>query len=137
AGASPTQHDHSSIDRIARENEVIAASDERRNNGMGSPFVGCYVGQDRKNGEKYMPQLSQGGTTLPDRDYYLIKNDRNNAIKDAYRNYISTLFTLSGSSKQDAERYFNTIWEIESILAAAQKSRVEMRDPQATYNKFS
>src|SRR5690606_36689225 len=61
----------------------------------------------------------------------------NDAIKDAYRNYISTLFTVSGSSKQDAEDYFNTIWEIERTLAAAQKSRVEMRDPQATYNKFS
>ena len=137
AGASPIQQDLSGIDRISGVNEVIAASNEMRINGMGSPFFGFYVGQDRKNVEKYMPQLSQGGTTLPDRDYYLIKNDRNNAIKDAYRNYISTLFKLSGSSKQDAEDHFITIWEIESTLAAAQKSRVEMRDPQATYNKFS
>src|SRR5690606_19578999 len=98
---------------------------------------GFYVGQDRKNVEKNMPQLSQGGTTLPDRDYYLVKNDRNEAIREAYKEYITTLFTLSGSSKEEAESFFTTIWDMESALAAAQKSRVEMRDPQATYNKFA
>jgi len=137
AGASPIQEELGRIDKISAVNEIIVESNKLRVSGMASPFFGFYVGQDRKNVEKNMPQLSQGGTTLPDRDYYLIKNDRNNAIKAAYKKYITTLFSLSGKDHREAERYFNTIWDIESALAAAQKSRVEMRDPQATYNKFA
>jgi putative endopeptidase len=137
AGASPIQEQLSNIDRINGLDDIIAESNKLRVSGMASPFFGFYVGQDRKNVEKYIPQLSQGGTTLPDRDYYLVKNERNTAIKEAYQAYITSLFTLSGSSEEEAAKYFETIWDIESPLAAAQKSRVEMRDPQATYNKFA
>src|SRR5690606_9068297 len=81
--------------------------------------------------------LSQGGTTLPDRDYYLVNNDRNKTIKEAYKTYVTKLFTLTGTSQEQATVNFEILWNIESALAKFQKSRVEMRDPQKTYNKFS
>src|SRR5690606_37693419 len=109
----------------------------RRSNGLACQFFGFYVGKDRRNVNKNMPQLSQGGTTQPDRDYYLVENSRNNDIKEAYKKYIGDLFQLTGSTPEQASENFNSIWKIESALAKAQKSRVEMRDPQKTYNKFS
>ena len=107
-----------------------------RVSGAASPLYGFSVGQDRKNVEVMIPQLSQGGTTLPDRDYYLKNDGRNPQIQEAYKKYISKLFTLTGSSAVDAEQKALTIFALEKQLAAAQMSRVEMRDPYKTYNKF-
>ena len=107
-----------------------------RVDGAGSPLYGFSVGQDRKNVEVMIPQLSQGGTTLPDRDYYLKNDGRNPQIQDAYKKYISTLFSLTGSSSAVAQQNAVTVFNLEKQLAAAQMSRVEMRDPYKTYNKF-
>lgn len=136
-GAKPIAEYLNRIDKISSLEEIIREANYQRSNGMASPFYGFFVGQDRRNVNKNMPQLSQGGTTLPDRDYYLVENTRNQSIKEAYRIYITDLFTLIGTTQDQAESNFNTIWNIESTLAKAQKSRVEMRDPQKTYNKFS
>ena len=43
---------------------------------------------------------------------------------------------LVGSAKEKAEQNAISIFELEKKLAAAQLSRVEMRDPYKTYNKF-
>ena len=107
-----------------------------RVSGAASPLYGFSVGQDRKNVEVMIPQLSQGGTTLPDRDYYLKNDGRNPQIQDGYKKYISKLFTLTGSSAVDADQKALTVFNLEKQLAAAQMSRVEMRDPYKTYNKF-
>lgn len=137
AGITPIATDLEAIDKITDLKGVIHEAALQRTFGHGSPLFSFNVGQDRKNVEKNMPQIGQGGTTLPDRDYYLIDNERNKEIKKAYETYVNRLFSLSGSTDEQAKSNFNTLWDIEKALAAAQKSRVEMRDPQATYNKFS
>ena len=137
AGATPIALDLARIDEITDLKGVIHEAAVQRTFGSGSPLFSFYVGQDRKNVEKNMPQLGQGGTTLPDRDYYLIESARNKEIVTAYKTYVIKLFTLSGETDNDAQQHFNAIWKIEKALALAQKSRVEMRDPQATYTKFS
>ena len=107
-----------------------------RVSGAASPLYGFSVGQDRKNVEVMITQLSQGGTTLPDRDYYLKNDGRNPQIQDAYKKYIATLFTLAGFSPAASQQQAITVFNLEKQLAAAQMSRVEMRDPYKTYNKF-
>ncbi len=107
-----------------------------RTEGIAGSLFGFFVGQDRKDVEHMMPQLSQGGTSLPDRDYYLKNEGRNLKIQEAYKKYISTLFSLVGISNDQAQENAKTIFELEKKLAAAQMSRVEMRDPYKTYNKF-
>lgn len=137
AGAKPIIEDLNRIDKINDLKGIISEINHQQSTGLTSPFYDFYVYQDSKNANKNMPQLSQGGITLPDRDYYLVTNDRNNTIKEAYKKYIAALFKLTGSSEEQAATNFDAIWKTESILAKSQKSRVEMRDPIATYNKFS
>ena len=124
------------VDAINSKAGVQKMMARLRVSGAASPLYGFFVGQDRKNVEVMIPQLSQGGTTLPDRDYYLKNDGRNPQIQEAYKKYISKLFTLTGSSAVDAEQKALTIFSLEKQLAAAQMSRVEMRDPYKTYNKF-
>jgi putative endopeptidase len=135
-GFSPVQPTLKEIEEISNEGAVQKMIARLRTSGSGSPLYGFNVGQDRKNVEIMIPQFSQGGTTLPDRDYYLKTDGRNAEIQQAYKNYITTLFTLTGTGKEMAEKNAITIFELEKKLAQAQMSRVEMRDPYKTYNKF-
>jgi putative endopeptidase len=117
--------------------DIISEAAIMRTQGLGSPLFSFYVGQDRKEATKLIAQLGQGGTTLPDRDYYLKADARTLKIQDAYKKYITQLFVLSGSMDELAKKNAETIFAIEKALATAQMSRVEMRDPYKTYNKFS
>ncbi|MBJ6119195.1 M13 family metallopeptidase [Pontibacter sp. BT310] len=136
-GYTPIKADLERIKTIKDVNGVLNEAAYLRTSGAGSPMFGFFVGQDRKDVENMVPQLSQGGTTLPDRDYYLKDDARSTKIQDAYKSYITTLFTLTGVDKATAQKNAETIFNLEKKLAAAQMARVEMRDPYKTYNKFS
>ncbi len=136
-GYNPIKPDLARVTKINSLQGVLDEAAYMRTQGIGSPFFGFFVGQDRKNVNKNVPQLSQGGTSLPDRDYYLKSDSRSTKIQEAYKKYVSTLFTLTGSNSAEASRSADLIFNLEKEFAAAQKSRVEMRDPHATYNKFT
>jgi len=136
-GASPILPELAKVASVTSLEDIISEAAIMRTQGLGSPLFSFYVGQDRKEATKLIAQLGQGGTTLPDRDYYLKADARTLKIQDAYKKYITQLFVLSGSMDELAKKNAETIFAIEKALATAQMSRVEMRDPYKTYNKFS
>lgn len=136
-GYTPIKGDLDKVASISSKNEIYQAIASFRTQGLGSPFYGFYVGQDRKNINNMVPQLSQGGTSLPDRDYYLKSDARSIKIQDAFKNYVKTLFELTGTSSEQSAKNAETIFGLEKKLAQAQMSRLEMRDPYKTYNKFA
>ena len=83
AGATPIKADLEKINAVKTSNDVLSQAAYMRTAGIGSPMFGFFVGQDRKNVENMIPQLSQGGTTLPDRDYYLKDDSRSQKIREA------------------------------------------------------
>ena len=97
---------------------------------------GSGVGADSKHPLVNIVEFRQGGTSLADRDYYLKSDPRTKKIQDAYTKYVTGLFTLAGATPDQAVKNAATIFTIETALAKAQMSRVAMRDPNATYNKF-
>ncbi len=136
-GIQPIKAD---LDRIAEIKSVQAAINEvalLRIVGYGSPLFSIGVGQDRKKVDKYIPQIGQGGITLPDRNYYLEDDARSRRIREAYRNYVKNLFGLIGENNATAESNADAVMRIETALAKSQYSRVEMRDPYKTYNKYA
>ena len=135
-GAAPVMPHLERINSISDVQGIMNEISNLRTMGVAAPLFGFFVAQDRKNVEHMIPQFGQGGTTLPDRDYYLKNEGRNAGIQEAYKKYITALFMLVGSAKEKAEQNAISIFELEKKLAAAQLSRVEMRDPYKTYNKF-
>ncbi|WP_316805497.1 M13 family metallopeptidase [Pedobacter nototheniae] len=128
------------LEKIKQLKDITAILDHvayMRTNGLAGGMFGLGVGQDRKNVNKYMVNLGQGGTTLPDRDYYLKDDARSVKIREAYNTYMVTLFTLTGSTPAEAQQKATTVFNIEKQFAEAQMSRLEMRDPYKTYNKFT
>ena len=68
-GFSPIQNDLDRISKISSVNEFLHEITNLRTLGMGGALFGTFVGPDRKNVSVYIPSISQGGTSLPDRDY--------------------------------------------------------------------
>jgi putative endopeptidase len=136
-GYEPIKADLQRIDAITDLNGVINEIVYERINAIGGPLFGFGIGQDPKQVTKYVANFSQGGTGLGDRDYYLKSDPRITRIQAAYKQYITDLFTLTGSSADDAAKNAATIFAMEHKLAEAEMSRVEMRDPVKTYNKFT
>jgi len=136
-GYQPIKADLATVKAIKDLKGILLQTTLMRTSGIGSPMFGFYVGQDRKNVTKYMVQFSQGGTTLPDRDYYLKDDSRSVKIRSAYTDYMVSLFTLTGSTAAEATKKAAKVMAIEKQLAQAQMSRVEQRDPYKTYNKFT
>ncbi|WP_246000726.1 M13 family metallopeptidase [Pontibacter diazotrophicus] len=136
-GYTPIKKDLKRVGAVKDTKAILNEVAYLRTSGAGSPMFGFYVGQDRKDVNNMVPQLSQGGTTLPDRDYYLKDDARSKKIQDAYKTYITTLFTLTGVPQAKSQQNAETIFNLEKKMAEAQMARVEMRDPYKTYNKFS
>ncbi len=103
-------------------------------NGVRGLFGG-YVGQDDKDPENYIFQISQGGTGLPDRDMYLVENDKFEAIRKAYKSYLTKMLTLAGES--NAATRANAIFELEKSFANVQWTREDSSDATKTYNKMT
>jgi putative endopeptidase len=81
--------------------------------------------------------VGQGGISLPDRDYYLKHDARSTEIRKAYAGHLNRMFHLIGRSDPEAAMATDAVIRIETALASSQMSRVELRDPYKTYNKFA
>jgi putative endopeptidase len=136
AGFTPAQADYVRAGSVQTIAQVLDEMIYERTQGIAGPLFGFFVGQDRKHPQNMVAQLSQGGTSLSDRDYYLKDDARTKKIQTAFNTYITTLFMLAGESEAVAKQKAISIFNLEKQLAAAQMSRVEMRDPYKTYNKF-
>lgn len=137
AGYTPIKPELERLNGLSTQEQVLNEIATQRTKGVGGLLYGFFVGQDDKNVNEYIPQLRQGGTSLPDRDYYLKNDARSQNIRNEYVKYITDMFKLVGDDETIAQQKAQNILNLETALAKAQLSRVEMRDPVKTYNKFS
>lgn len=105
--------------------------------GLDSTFFGYGVGPDPGNSNTNMLHLMEAGLGLGDRDYYLEKNETNDRILNAYREYIRKVMSLSGYDSEASRRISDTVIEIETEYARHKKTREERRDPILGYNVFT
>ena len=104
--------------------------------GYGVPF-GSGFGADEKNVEMNILNVSQGGLTLGQKDYYLNNDEATVKIREAYKEHIARMFQLFGFTKAQAEAKRDAVFRFETSVALISKSRTELRDPQANYNKMT
>ena len=100
-------------------------------------FFGAYIGADEKNATENILNISQSGLTLGQKDYYLENDEATTKIREAYKKHIVRMFQLFGFKKGIADKKMKNIMKIETELAKASKSRTELRDPIANYNKMT
>ena len=90
---------------------------------------------DEKDPTRYTVVASQARLGLPTRDYYLLKGDKYDAYRKAYRDYIIRIQTLAGIT--DAAAKADAIIALETRLSQDQWTPERRRDPQATYNPMT
>ena len=100
-------------------------------------FFNSYIAADEKNAAENIVNIFQGGLTLGQKDYYLETDEATTKIREAYKKHIVRMFQLFGFKKGAAEQKMKNIMKVETALAKASKSRTELRDPQANYNKMT
>ncbi len=94
-----------------------------------------YVDADEMNSSMNILKTYQGGFGLGEKEYYFDQDDETLRIRNAYEKHIANMFSLFGYS--DAADKAATVLRLETRLAGAAKSNVELRDPLANYNKMS
>ena len=99
-----------------------------------SPLFYFYSSVDAKNSDYEIAGIWQGGLGLPDRDYYVNDDARSKEIREKYLIHIKNMFDIMGC--QVSEKRAKTIMNIETELAKISNTRLENRNPQATYNKM-
>lgn len=104
--------------------------------GLGQPF-GSYFGADDKNVTMNILSLSQGGLTLGQKDWYVNNDKATVDIREAYKKHIVKMFRLYGFTEAQAVAKAQQVFRFETELALISKSNVELRDPQANYNKMT
>lgn len=128
------------IDEINNTEQLIGVIADLHLKGIPAAF-NFDVSADVKNSTMYAPYLAQGGLGLPDKDYYLVENERNKSILLAYRDYISYLFrSLSKSGMADPigpEKSAELVIEFEKGLAENSMSRTQRRNMELQYNPFA
>jgi len=100
-----------------------------------SELFSAYISADDKDATKNILTVRQGGLTLGQKDYYLENDEATVKIREAYKKHIVRMFQLYGFSKSVAEKKMKNVLKVEMALAKASKSRTELRDPIANYNK--
>ena len=132
-GIRPLADELARIDAVADHSALAALFARFMRLGVPGPLA-MVIGQDARDSTRYVPTLYQGGLGLPDRDFYLQREDAKFAqVRAAYQAHLARLLALAG--EHDAETAAVAILALETALAEAQWSRVENRDAVKLYNR--
>lgn len=105
--------------------------------GDGTQMFGVGVDADIKDAANNIVSVGQGGLGLGSRDYYLNDDDATKKVREGYKAYIKKLFEMIGYDAATAESKMQAVMAIETRIAKASYSQVELRDIEKNYHKMT
>ncbi|MGI8789004.1 MAG: M13 family metallopeptidase [Pyrinomonadaceae bacterium] len=136
AGATPLKPYFAQIDKIKDTKDLQREIAMLHNQGIPALFS-FGAGADAKNSTMNIANTFQGGLSLPNRDYYTKDDTKSKEAREKFVEYMTNMFKLLGDDADTAAANAKTVMAIQTRLAEASKTPVEMRDPQKRYNKKS
>jgi putative endopeptidase len=135
AGFKPLRADLARVAALRDKKDLPALFAYLQRTGVATPFS-ANVTPDAQDPAHYTVNISQSGLGLPDRDYYLKDDDAKlKAVRAKYVDHIARLLAMSGD--QEGTTHAAQILTLETRLAQAQWTRVQMRDPVKSYNRVA
>jgi putative endopeptidase len=132
----PLAEEFKSIEAIKDRNDLL--KEIARLHTIGVPVLFDFdAGQDAKDSTRDIAQAAQGGLGLPDRDYYTKTDEASKKLRDQYVDHVTKMLALLGEPPATAADQARNILALESKLAEASRTRVQLRDPQKNYNKMA
>jgi len=92
--------------------------------------------QDPHNPQQVIADASAAGLGLPERDYYFNDDDKSKETRQKYLEHVAAMFVLAGSDKAAAAAAAQVVMRMETALAGASLTNVELRDPYATDHRM-
>lgn len=136
AGTRPLQPEFDRIVGLKDPAELPALVAHLHSLGLGVLFR-FDVDADEKDSQNQIVQAGQGGLGLPDRDYYTKDDDRSKTLRAQYEEHVAKMFALLGDAPDKAAADAKTVLALETELAKASKTRVQLRDPEGNYHKMT
>ena len=135
-GWQPLKHDLDMVAAIKdrREYQLVTAQLDRH--GCSTMMYGIGVGADMRNAAENIVGVSQGGIGMGVRDYYLNDDEQTVKVREAYKTLVKNLLLLTGNDEATADRKMKALMDIETRIAKASYSRVQLRDIDANYHKM-
>ena len=133
-GLAPLAAEFAAVEAVRTTRDVYAYMGRAQRLGIGAPLR-AFVGQDGRDATRYLVALQQSGLSMPDRDYYLVDEERNLKTRAALATYIERLLTLAG--RKEGAATAQRIIALEKRIAQQHWTRVENRNPIKTYNKVT
>jgi putative endopeptidase len=135
-GLKPLQGELDRISDIHDRSGLISVGAHLQTAGAGVLFT-FVSDQDFKDSTSVIGEANQGGLGLPDRDYYTREDDKSKKLREQYEQHIAKMLALLGDAPEKAAREAQSVMNIETALAKASMTNVELRDPQAIYHKMT
>ena len=133
-GATPLRAPLARIDALANPTDILRYFGASAQTFTPSP-IALSIDQDARNADAYIPSVSQGGLSLPNRDYYLKTEPQFVTLRDQFRGYATRALGLAGVPDPAAEA--GRVLAVETRIAEIQWPAAQDRDATATYNKFT
>ena len=98
-------------------------------------FIVTSFAADEKNATQNILKVKQYGIGMGQKEYYL--DATTVEIREAYKQTIIKMFRHFGFNEQQALQKMANVMHIETELAKVSRTKTELRDPEANYNKMS
>ena len=131
----PLEEEFKRIDGIKDRADLLAEIAHLHTIGI-EAFFGFGAGQDAKDSSRDIAQAVQGGLGMPDRDYYTKQDADMKEKRQKYVAHVTKMLTLLGEPAEKAAEDAKKIMALETKLAEASRTRVQLRDPIKNYNKM-
>src|SRR5438128_6123459 len=127
------------LDRIGAVNAVADVQGEvaRLQRSGNTALFSFTSDQDAKHSTEMIAEASQGGLGLPDRDYYTKTDSASEQLKREYVAHMARTLELLGTGVDEARSAAQKVMAIETALAQASMTQVQLRDPNATYHRMT
>jgi predicted metalloendopeptidase len=136
SGAAALNFEFTKISAIATPADVLNEIASLHKIGVNAGFeFGSEA--DFKDSNHELAQLAQGGLGLPDRDYYFRDDDKSKKLREAYVKHVAKTLMLLGDSQASAQTGSQAVMKLETSLAKASLSAVQLRNPYASYHKMT
>jgi putative endopeptidase len=135
-GAKPLQPEFDRITKITNKQQLIDELAHLHQQGVRAGF-GFGISPDLHEASINKAGVSDGGYSLPDRDYYLTNTPRMTETREKYVAHMQKMLGLLGENAEQAQAESKSIMDFETKLAEASMDRVLMRDPKNRDHKMT
>ena len=131
-GIAPVKADVEQIMAISKRSHLATAT-ALIHTSAGNPLFGLYVSADLLNSNVNVLYIDQSGLGMGNRDYYL--DAENQSKREGYTQWLTKAFTMLGW--EDASSKAEKVLALETKMAKAFRTNVQLRDVPANYNPMT